>query len=256
MRMSPSIVAAALASLASTAQAQLLISPDSVTSRHASTDVMGTNPPSGAGDLGLSFSPTAFANSNSHSASSTTTGNEVRRSSSYDTVFFFQFPTGEINTAHVKGKAEALSRVGATTAQNITATATSTTRMLFDVTNPVNYHFFGSISLTNVAGTGPGFGSALAEMYLYRNSTIIQAFSITTYTNGTVPFNLSGLLQTGAYRIEAQAGASGTATGLNALWSSTANYDGQMDFTPVPAPGSLSILTLAALTLTRRRRGT
>ena len=243
----------ALLVLAPPAGAQLLVSPDNVTARHAGTDVNGTSPPTGAGNLDVSFQPTAFSNANGHSASNPTLGNEVRRWSSYDTVFFFEFPTGQINTARVQGRAESLARVGSVSASNITATATSTTRLMFDVTQPVNYHFFGSISLTSVAGTGPGFGSAIAEILLSRNGAIFHGFTISTFMSDTIPFNFSGTLQPGSYLLTAQAGSSGTATGLNSLWSCNAAYDGRIDFTPVPAPASFGLIAAAAIAFRRRR---
>jgi hypothetical protein len=235
------------------ARAQLLVSPQLIMARHAGTDVFGSVPPTGAGSLGLSFSPTSFFNSNTHGHSTPTAGNEVHRSSGYDTVFFSEFPTGPINTAHIQGHAAARSRTGPSTPLNITATATSITRLEFDVTVPVNYHLFGTITLAEVAGNGLGFGTANTRINLSRDFVTLHGFTINAYASGAIPFDFSGTLQPGSYLFEGEAGASGTAMGLNALWSSHATYDARIDFSPIPSP-SAGLILAAAFALPRRKR--
>jgi len=249
------VVHAFVVSAAATlARAQLLVTPELISARHSGTDVFGASPPTGAGSLGLSFSPTFFFNNSAHTHSTGATGNEVHRSSGYDAIFFSEFPTGPINTVHIQGHAAARSRTGASAPLNITATTTSTTRVQFDVTESVNYHFFGTIALADVAGIGPGFGTAITRINLSRDFVTLHGFTINTHANGVIPFDFSGTLQPGSYLFEGEAGASGTAIGLDALWASHATYDGRIDFSPIPSPSAGLLLFATAFALRRRRR--
>lgn len=239
------------------AHAQLLVSPQLVVARHAGTDVFGTTPPTGAGNLDLWPQPTWFANSHTHAHSTPINGNEVSRSSGYDTIFFEEFSTGLVNRANIQGHAEARARVGGSSLINITATATSTTRVEFLVTQPVTYHLSGMISLDEVSGAGPGFGTAMAQVTLVRNGlTVLHNFTLNAYASGAVPFNVAGTLLPGSYVFTGESGVTGTATGLNALWASHSIYDANINFAPVPAPAAFVLIAGAGFLHARGRRRT
>lgn len=183
-------------------------------------------------------------------------GNYAYASSGYDSSFFAG-SAADPDAISLSGFATTDVRT-ATLPQLFKTTASAFGVILFTVTEPTAFSLTGSLEIDDLTAAGPGsintlVGARLSPYNPFAPSLIDRAIG-TLSRPGTLDLNQSGILEPGSYFFQAYTYTETTATDTSASFSAELTYNARIEFTPIPAPGSLTLLALAPLALARRRR--
>ncbi len=241
--------------LAGSARAGLLVTPTFMSGEYQIARFTEGEEPSTSGNYRERDGSGAFASGGS-SGGNIFQGTILRAGAGFTNEYFLTIsPLANVDYARLRGTADTIVRVDTEFPGVRQATAVSRARIEFDVTQEVQYDLTGLLATGGVLAVGPGSGMTHVGVKLLRNQTVYGGinFSLFEFGDSVMPLNFSGTMTTGHYILECFAFSAADGDIGWSHWSSRAEYDVRLDFSPVPAPGTVSLLLLG-LAMTRRRR--
>jgi len=182
-------------------------------------------------------------------------GNSGSAGAGFDNLFFFVFPTGEVNEARISGTASGAARIGSSSPAFLQSTASSADSAEFDVATEIRYDLTGALTVSGAASTGAGALITMAGVELLRNNATYSGINsaLSLPQNASLPINQSGTLLPGHYVLRGYATAATTSSTPDSQWAGNVSFLADMTFTAIPEPHLAAPLALALL-YTRRRR--